>query len=101
MRLTPDKMEIVEGSVKRVALDLTALVGSATINSATFAAEPSDLTIASTTISGKTVTCLVSGGDGGRNYILKLTVVLSDGETEVGTILLKWKEPGDIHSGGL
>ena len=100
MRFIPDKMEIIEGSTKRVALDLTGLIGSSTVSSATFASDPSGITITATTISGANVSCLVAGGEGGRNYALKLTVALSNGETEVGTILLKWKEPGDNISGG-
>ena len=101
MRFVPDKLELVEGSVKTITLDLAPQIGASTISSIAFTADPSGITFASPTISGKTATALVSGGSGGSNYIAKLTAVLSNGETEVGTILLKWKEPGDITSGGV
>lgn len=100
MRLHPYKVELVEGSTKLITLDLSAIKGAATISSATFTSDPSGMTIAGTAISGGSVSCRVSGGTGGSNYHLVLTVVLSNGETDVGAVQVRWKKPNDTDSAG-
>lgn len=100
MRLTPRRLELVEGSTKRITFDLAPIAGAATLSSVTIESDPSGVAVTSTAISDKTVSCLVSGGSGGSNYDLKVTVALSGGETEVGSIQLRWKEVGDYDSAG-
>lgn len=100
MRFSPDRMELVEGSARIVTLDLSAIKGANTITDADFTSDPTGITIGTPTISGGNVSAVVSGGDGGTNYWLILTATLSNGETDVGAIQLRWKRPTDTDSAG-
>ena len=63
-------------------LDLTDAIGTATISTSTWAA-PTGITCTETSISGKTVSSLISGGTIGRAYLVENTTVTSDSQTIV------------------
>ena len=101
MRFRPNSAEIIEGSTERLVFNLTPVVGANTVTG-TPTLECSGLTFASTSIAGKTVTTKVSGGSANRDYIVKVTALLSSGETKVGAIRLEFKEAGyDCRAGSI
>jgi hypothetical protein len=93
MRLRPDSAEMIEGETNRLVFNLAPLVGANTFSS-TPTVTCSDLTFSGTAASGTTVSTFVSGGQAGKDYIVKISAILSSGETKVGAIRLEWKAPG-------
>jgi hypothetical protein len=88
----PHSAEMVEGETNKVEYDWKPIAGANTLTSVDW--ECSGLTFATEAISGLVSSAFVSGGTAGIDYIVKLTAVLSSGETKVRAILLEWKAPG-------
>jgi hypothetical protein len=99
MRFRPASAELVEGSTAKLQFKLAIPVGSSSI-SGTPTVACSDLTFASTALSGTNLTTIVSGGDAGQNNVLTITMVTSAGETMLGTVELEWKEAGEDSNAG-
>lgn len=86
---------MIEGETNHCIFNLAPLLGTGTIvGTPTISSDPSGLTFASISVVDKTVTALVSGGAAGKDYIVKVTAVLSTGETKIKTVTLEWKAPG-------
>jgi hypothetical protein len=90
---------MIEGETNRMVFNLAPAVGANTFSS-TPTVECGDLTFSGTSASGSTVTTFVSGGEAGRDYTVKLTAILSSGETKVAAINLEWKAPGEESRAG-
>lgn len=93
MRFRPNSAELIEGSSKRLIFNLTPVVGANSIEG-TPTLEASGLTFDDIAVDGTSISALVSGGTKDTDYIVKITALLSSGETEVGGIKLEWKEAG-------
>lgn len=93
MRLRPQSAEMIEGETNRLVFNLAPVAGANTVTG-TPTVECDGLTFAGTSVSGTTVSTFVSGGSGDTDYNVKITTVLSSGETKVGAITLEWKKPG-------
>jgi hypothetical protein len=90
---------MIEGETNRIVFDLGPAVMANTI-SGTPTIEATGLTFSAPSVSGTTVTTLVSGGSAGKDYVAEITAVLSSGETKVAALLLEWKAPGyDFRAG--
>lgn len=100
MRFRPDSAEMVEGETAKLQFILANAVGSSSV-SGTPTVVNSDLAFASASLSGTTLTTLVSGGVAGVNNIVEVTLVTALGETKIGTVTLEWKAPGFEFRAGL
>jgi hypothetical protein len=87
MQFKPDELpNMTLDEVRRVTLNLAGVTGANTISSAE--ATSDTLTVGSTSISGASVSFLVTADQRGTNYIL-VSAVLSSGETVKGYIRAK------------
>lgn len=93
LRFRPDSAELIEGATAKLQFKLANAVRSSSV-SGTPTVVCTDLTFASTTLSGTTLTTLVSGGSANRNYVIEVTMVTTAGETMKGSIEMEWKDFG-------
>lgn len=94
MRLRPNSAEMIEGETNRLVFNLAPAVGANTLTGTPTITCDEGLSFSGTAVSGTNVTTFVSGGLGDTDYIVKVSAVLSSGETKVGAIKLEWKKPG-------
>jgi hypothetical protein len=99
VQLRPDRIELIEGATRLLTFDLSPAIRGGSITG-TPTIEAPGLTFTTPSVSGTTVTTLVSGGTAGKDDIAKITVSFNSGETDVAALLIEWKAPGyDFRAG--